>query len=263
MRQLSWRLSLATFAAMILAGAGRAEIPPALPPDAKPAAATSSKDLGPLEVETALYDWTDAARSRQVPVKVYYPKTGQGPYPVIIFSHGLGGSRDGYEYLGRYWAGYGYVSVHVQHIGSDTAAWQGDFRPLKSMSAAAADPSNAVNRPLDIRFAIDQLAKVNKEEGPLKGRLDMDRLGAAGHSFGAYTTLAVAGEVFVTAQGREILAARPARQGRHRHEQPGAEGPHDPRQGVRVDSHSGLPHDRHQGRQPHRRHQGRRPPPAV
>ena len=209
MRQLSWRFSAAALAAMILAAAGRAETPSAPPPDAKPAAATYSKDLGPLEVETALYNWTDAARSRQVPVKVYYPKTGQGPYPVIIFSHGLGGSRDGYEYLGRYWASYGYVSVHVQHLGSDTAIWQGDFRPLKSMSAAAADPSNAVNRPLDIRFTIDQMAKVAKEEGPLKGRLDMDRVGAAGHSFGAYTTLAVAGEVFVTPQGREISLPDP------------------------------------------------------
>ena len=39
--------------------------------------------------------------------------------PVVLFSHGLGGSREGYGYLGSYWAAHGYVAVHLQHIGSD------------------------------------------------------------------------------------------------------------------------------------------------
>jgi predicted dienelactone hydrolase len=51
------------------------------------------------------------------------PATGPGPFPVIVFSHGLGGSREGYKYLGRHWASYGYVAVHVEHLGSDTAAF--------------------------------------------------------------------------------------------------------------------------------------------
>src|ERR1043166_7563974 len=75
------------------------------------------------EVATAKFDWLDTKRERTVPVKIYYPSTGNGPFPIIIFSHGLGGSRDGYEYLGRYWTSHGYVSVHVQHIGSDDAVW--------------------------------------------------------------------------------------------------------------------------------------------
>src|SRR5690349_16713527 len=59
-------------------------------------------------VETVKYDWKDEKRDRQVPVKIYFPKNGMGPFPIIIFSHGLGGSRDGYEYLGRHWASHGY-----------------------------------------------------------------------------------------------------------------------------------------------------------
>ncbi|MBE3069181.1 MAG: hypothetical protein IMZ66_02990, partial [Planctomycetes bacterium] len=31
------------------------------------------KDPGPLKVETAVYDWVDAARGRTVPVRLYYP----------------------------------------------------------------------------------------------------------------------------------------------------------------------------------------------
>ena len=47
---------------------------------------------------------------REVPVKISdYPASG-GRCPVVIFSHGLGGSRDGDQYLGRHWASHGYVS---------------------------------------------------------------------------------------------------------------------------------------------------------
>jgi dienelactone hydrolase len=129
-------------------------------------------------------------------VKIYYPKTGDGPFPVIVFSHGLGGSREGYEYLGRCWASHGYVSVHVQHIGSDAAVWQDSFLKLRAMRHAAGNFGNALNRPKDVSFAIDQLQKLNSEDPMLKNRLDLERLGVAGHSFGAYTALAIAGEVF-------------------------------------------------------------------
>src|SRR5262245_28292172 len=84
-------------------------------------------------VATVSYDWTDTARHRKVPVKIYYPKTGHGPFPVIIFSHGLGGSRENYEYLGHHWASHGYVSVHVQHLGSDDAVWRGSEHPRMAM----------------------------------------------------------------------------------------------------------------------------------
>ena len=158
---------------------------------------------GPFAVEVASYDWLDKTRDRSVPVKIYFPKTGRGPFPVIIFSHGLGGSRDGYEYLGRHWASHGYVSVHLQHQGSDTAIWKGQARPLEALRNSLKDPRNAINRPLDVRFAIDQMEKLNTDRGPLNGRLDLSRIGMAGHSFGAWTALAVIGEVFIGPGGRE------------------------------------------------------------
>src|SRR5438094_652536 len=68
--------------------------------------------------------WHDKERDRDVPVKIYYPEKSDAPAPAIIFSHGLGGSRDGYEYLGQHWAGCGFVSVHLQHLGSDDAVWR-------------------------------------------------------------------------------------------------------------------------------------------
>jgi hypothetical protein len=62
------------------------------------------------------------------------------------------------------------------------------------MKQAAANPRTALDRPLDVRFAIDQLERMNREDKLFKHRLDLTRLGMAGHSFGAWTTLAVAGQ---------------------------------------------------------------------
>ncbi|MEP0843579.1 MAG: hypothetical protein HRF43_12825, partial [Phycisphaerae bacterium] len=131
------------------------------------------KTPGPHAVAEALFDWRDQARDRDVPVKVYYPQAGGGPFPVIVFSHGLGGSRETYSYLGRHWAGHGYVCVHVQHVGSDESVWKGQTRPMEAMKRALLDPRNTLNRPPDVRFVLDRLEKLQTEDGPLKGRLDL------------------------------------------------------------------------------------------
>src|SRR5688572_15177973 len=83
-----------------------------------------SPQTAALDVATMLADWKDSKRDRVVPVKVYFPETRSKPLPVIIFSHGLGGTREAYEYLGRAWAGNGFVSVHLQHAGSDDSVWR-------------------------------------------------------------------------------------------------------------------------------------------
>jgi len=167
------------------------------------------KAPGPYRVEAVRYDWQDKARNRPVPVKIYCPATGDGPFPVIIFSHGAGGSREGYEYLGRQWASYGYVSVHVQHKGSDEEIWRGTSGPLAALRKAVADPRNAVERPRDVSFAIDRVEEMNRTESPFRGRLDLTRVGVAGHSFGAWTTLAVVGETFILPGGRQLTFTDP------------------------------------------------------
>lgn len=171
--------------------------------------AGSAFAAAPDAVAVTTFDWHDTARDRAVPVKIYSPAKGAGPWPVILFSHGLGGSRDGYEYLGRCWASHGYVSVHIQHVGSDTSVWKGQGREaMGAMKRASADPQNLIQRPQDVTFAINQLEKLNAQAGAFKGRLDLKHIGMAGHSFGAYTTLAVAGELFTVA-GRDRSLADP------------------------------------------------------
>lgn len=178
----------------------------------------TNSESEPYRVETAVnsvevvrYDWHDPKRGRKVPAKIYFPDTGNGPFPVIGFSHGLGGSREGYEYLGRHWADRGYVSVHLQHLGSDDAVWRdaAGTERTKALRQATVNPSNAINRPLDVTFAIDQLEKLHREPSPFQGKLNLDRIGVAGHSFGAFTTLAVAGQVFTPGPGRQTSLADP------------------------------------------------------
>jgi predicted dienelactone hydrolase len=168
------------------------------------------KDPGPFAVAVERYDWVDASRNRPVPVKIYFPEKGAGPFPgpfpVIVFSHGLGGSREGYEYVGRHWASHGYVVALPQHLGSDDAVWRGKEHPGPELRRAAMNLENAMARPLDVRFVLDRLTAMNKEKGPFEGRLDLERIGMSGHSFGGWTTLAVAGQVFPGRLGSAGLA---------------------------------------------------------
>lgn len=157
----------------------------------KPVSAASTNAV---EVQRTV--WTDAARGRDVPVTVYLPARTSSPAPVIIFSHGLGGTRDGYAYLGRHWASNGFVSVHLQHAGSDAEILRGAKRPVESFREAVLNPKNTVNRAKDVSFALDQLGLLNQSTGSFRGRLDLKHVGVAGHSFGAQSTLAISGMTF-------------------------------------------------------------------
>jgi dienelactone hydrolase len=163
-----------------------------------------------LDVDAALFstqnlDWFDAQRQRRVPAKLYLP-TGTatpGSLPLVVFSHGIGGSREGYSYLGRYFAAHGYGSLHVQHVGSDRQVWMGNPFALAARLGEAAQASEAVNRVQDLRYALDQLLA-----SPVGARFDGRRIAAAGHSYGANTTMLIAGAL-VQQQGRSVSLRDP------------------------------------------------------
>lgn len=135
----------------------------------------------------------DTERQRVLPLRIYLPKSPESA-PLILFSHGLGGSRKGYSYLGTQWAGRGYVVVVIQHPGSDDSVWKGSPNPRTSMQQAA-NANNLLLRLRDIPVVISQLDLWDKESGhPLHNRLDLGKIGMAGHSFGAVTTQGVSGE---------------------------------------------------------------------
>jgi len=158
---------------------------------AAPGHAQHSADGRAADSHTTLdLEWLDAARGRQVPVRLYLPAAARAdaPVPLVVFSHGIGGSRQGYSWLGRHWASQGYASLHLQHVGSDRGVWLGNPFEIVARLHGAAREGEAVARVRDLSFALDRLLA-----GELAPRLDAQRIVAAGHSYGANTTLLAAG----------------------------------------------------------------------
>ena len=143
-------------------------------------------------------DVVDGERRRTVPVRLYLPEARRAA-PVVLFSHGLGGSNRGNAFLGAHWAARGYVVVFVQHPGSDESVWR-DLPPAQRRDALrdAADVGNFLERVRDVPAVLDALARWNAARGDaLRARLDLEHVGMSGHSFGAITTQAVSGQRFL------------------------------------------------------------------
>lgn len=172
-------LATGVFLSVLAANSVRADSD-AAPPAARHAVSTSDAT------------WTDSSRGRTIPVRIYSPAEAER-FPIIVFSTGLGRSRDDCAYLGRHWAACGYVAVFVQHPGSDDDAR--GLRPRRELQKAFYDPNNIRNRPLDIIFAINRLEHLAHGDSPLGQWLDTTRIGASGHDFGSQTVLALAGQV--------------------------------------------------------------------
>lgn len=193
------------------AHARTAQLPAEAGPAASSTASAAAAASAPLEagdaaaVQTLDLDWRDEGRQRAVPVRLYWPAqaaAGQA-VPLVLFSHGIGGSRRGYSYLGSYWASQGVAALHVQHVGSDRALWSGNPLQLIGRLQGAAQEDEALNRVQDVRFALDQLLA-----SPYGARVRRDAIVAAGHSYGANTTLLLAGAQ-VQRQGQLLDLAEP------------------------------------------------------
>ena len=130
--------------------------------------------------------------ARKVPIKVHVPATG-GPYPVIVVSHGAGGDWDTHFAQAQDLATNGYAVLCVEHVGSNRERLTAGLRPMKNLDAMIRDAGEVLARPKDMSFAIDQAKRWNESHERLRGKLDLARVGAMGHSFGAFTTMVVCG----------------------------------------------------------------------
>lgn len=160
------------------------------------AAARRSLAAGSVVDET----WRDSARRRDLPVRIRWPAAA-GARPVVIYSHGLGGSREGGDVWGRAWCDAGFVVVHLQHPGSDTPVLRAGLPALR----AAGNAEQLIARAADVRFALDEIERRRLADAGVAGDaanartwrdVRSDTIGLAGHSFGAQTSQAVAGQRF-------------------------------------------------------------------
>ena len=129
---------------------------------------------------------------RKVPIKVHLPKTA-GPFPVVVLSHGAGGDWDTHYAQAQHLASHGYVVFCLEHIGSNRERMTQGFRLMQNLDAMIHDSAEVLARPKDVSFAIDRAEEWNRTHEKLRGKLDLQRVGVMGHSFGAFTTMVVCG----------------------------------------------------------------------
>lgn len=192
-----------------------------LPAPAAPSPAFEAR--GPHQAQVIDLRWTDSSRGRVLPLRLRLPDA-PGPRPVILFSHGLGGSVDGGGAWGEHWASHGFLVIHLQHPGSDQAVWSGSAWPAAALRQAA-DVGQFLARVGDVRFVLDELARRRQAGEAVAARADLDRIGVSGHSFGAITTQAIAGQdhgaagpplagTFADPRPRAFVALSPSARGR-------------------------------------------------
>ncbi len=150
--------------------------------------------LGPLGVNTTeSFVLHDDARDKDLPLLVRYPTPtaeAPGPFPMIVFSHGAGGSNNAFAKLSIYLASHGYVVVHPTH--SDSLALR---RKLGQKNKGIIRNVDLNDRTADVRFILDSIDELEQHMGRAN-MIDRTRFGMAGHSAGAMTTQALAGLKF-------------------------------------------------------------------
>ena len=131
--------------------------------------------------------------ARRVPVKVHLP-AGDGPFPVVVVSHGAGGDWDTHFGQAQDLASHGYAVLCLGHVGSDRERLKsGGLRMMKTIEAMTRDADEVLTRPRDVSFALDRAAEWNRGHERMRGRLDLQRVAVLGHSFGAYTAMVACG----------------------------------------------------------------------
>jgi dienelactone hydrolase len=117
------------------------------------------------------------------------PEHGQGPLPIVVWSHGAGGS---YPYAPRYYAShlasYGFVVIAPPHPGN-----LHDECSSASGCTQEGMVDSYLNRPEDVTFALESMLKLSENpDSPFYRLLDGTRVGISGHSFGGNDTVRLA-----------------------------------------------------------------------
>jgi len=116
-------------------------------------------------------------------------------YPVLLFSHGFGSTRmQSYSQMEEL-ASHGYFVVSVDHINDAAYTKFPDGREILNQTDAYSysfnieDEKDVKTRSKDMSYVLDQLSMINDKDprGLFTGKMDMDRIGIFGHSYGGST----------------------------------------------------------------------------
>jgi predicted dienelactone hydrolase len=119
------------------------------------------------------------------------PDLANGPYPLILSSHGHQGTFHHTVYIHEHLASYGFVVMAMWHPGNtlrDSLLVQNQVQQSAFIEAFI---DSLVLRPQDVRQTLDY-AEVLAADA-LIGLIDLERVGVMGLSYGGYTALAAVG----------------------------------------------------------------------
>ena len=159
----------------------------------------ASRPPGPQPAfTTATFTLVDARRHRLIAVYAAVP-TGGDRWPVIVFSHGNQSAGAAAAKLFDAWAAHGYLCLAPTHDDSVSMRDAAKAAGATSLPAAGmiepmgAATASILNRARDLSFLLDSATAVELALPGAEGHVDWKRVGAAGHSSGAYTAQLLAG----------------------------------------------------------------------
>ncbi|NEP15824.1 MAG: alpha/beta hydrolase [Leptolyngbya sp. SIO4C1] len=132
------------------------------------------------------YEWTILEFNQPMLFTNLYLPEGVENAALAVLSHGVGGNRTTLAYLAEHLASHGFAVAVVEHPGSSEAQLTALF---SGRARQAIEPEELVQRPQAIQDLLDAL----DSDPLLRRRIDVDQVGVLGQSFGAYTSLALAG----------------------------------------------------------------------
>lgn len=108
----------------------------------------------------------------------------EGPFPLIVYSHGSSGLRYIHSAYTEVLASHGYVVAAPDHTGNTT---------VDLLAGTRAEPVQvAVDRPADVERVIDALVDTaHPTAGPYSTHVDAERVVVTGHSLGGFTSIAL------------------------------------------------------------------------
>ncbi len=172
---------------------------------------------GPYDVGVQTITIFDEARQRPLTVDVWFPITDatglpahqytyspgvyyesptavtadatsiapDGPYPLVVYSHGSGGLRYIASSYTEAIASNGYIVASADHTGNTVTE--------RLTGTNAEFDVTALNRPQDVAAVIDEMTNPeNVDTAGFVANLDPTRIAVSGHSFGGFTAYAMA-----------------------------------------------------------------------
>ncbi len=153
------------------------------------------RSQGRFQWEKETFTFRNPNRDRDSEIDFYLPKVrSEKQIPVIVISHGFASDRNTFAYLAEHLASQGFAVAVPEHIDSNAERVQAIFAGF----AAPMEADAFVNRPLDLKYLLDELEERYESDPQWQGKLNLTQVGAIGQSFGGYTVLAAAGAEFTS-----------------------------------------------------------------